>query len=123
MPVSMFFRRSNSPSGITSWCKDCYAAHERAKHVADPDRAKHRRRRYVYGLSRESSCAMELAQGFLCALCGDRPTKLYVDHDHASGRVRALVCHQCNVGLGFFKEDPVRLLKAVAYLKRHNPVR
>lgn len=73
---------------------------------------------------------MHVAQKGACAVCGDtvmpidkRTGKQYdlaIDHDHATGKVRELLCPGCNNGLGCFKDDPVRLQLALAYLNKHN---
>lgn len=60
-------------------------------------------------------------QGFTCALCPTeawetRDGVLHVDHDHETGKVRGLLCHHCNLGLGHFADDPDRLAAARTYL-------
>jgi len=63
------------------------------------------------------------AQGGRCAICG---TDQYnnrgpqIDHDHASGKVRAILCNACNGGLGLFKDNIDIMEAAVAYLKNAN---
>ena len=51
-----------------------------------------------------------------CPICGGEPTR--VDHDHATGHVRGILCHDCNSGLGFFKDNTGCLSAAIEYLKR-----
>lgn len=83
--------------------------------VAAQQRAYRFRRRY--GITVEKYDALLAEQGGGCAICHEVPKKvLRVDHDHGTGEVRGLLCHQCNVGLGFFKDDPERLRSAVEYL-------
>lgn len=59
-----------------------------------------------------------------CDICGTKTPLgqgecFKVDHDHKSGKLRGLLCNNCNCGLGHFKDDPVRLRKAIKYLKSH----
>lgn len=56
-----------------------------------------------------------------CEICAKRlPTAARcLDHDHATGKVRGLLCSGCNSGLGFFRDNPELLLAAVTYLEKH----
>lgn len=77
-----------------------------------------------YGLSVEQFNAMLQRQDGRCAICREKAlyvgTKqgLHVDHDHVSGSVRGLLCHHCNVAIGYLREDVNRAEAAVRYLKR-----
>lgn len=59
-----------------------------------------------------------------CYICRTHATSfvnsLAVDHCHSSGKVRKLLCHPCNAGLGLFRDSPELLIKAAEYLKEHN---
>jgi hypothetical protein len=80
-------------------------------------------RQYIYGLTPEQYGAMLAEQGNACAICrspewpgkGNRP---HVDHDHATGKVRGILCGRCNFGLGQFQDDPDLLRAAITYLTR-----
>jgi hypothetical protein len=80
-------------------------------------------RKYLYGMTDEQFAAMLDKQGGACAIChatewnGRHPVP-HVDHDHATGKVRGILCHSCNLGLGKFKDDPDLLRAAIAYLTR-----
>ena len=75
-----------------------------------------------YGLTVEQFEEMVVAQNGCCAICGTADERgLVVDHDHTDGRVRGLLCHACNVAIGFMKDDPERLLRAVQYLSNATP--
>lgn len=81
-------------------------------------------RQYLYGLTPEQYAEMLAEQEGRCAICrigtpGGRGG-WHVDHDHATGMVRGLLCHNCNLALGNFKDDVTRLRAAVAYLEAHS---
>lgn len=76
----------------------------------------------AYGITLRQRVALAEAQSHVCAACGDAvgvpyADALVVDHCHATGRVRGLLCGHCNLMLGHAKDDPARLLAGVKYLK------
>lgn len=76
--------------------------------------------RLKYDLSLEEFEAMNEAQDGKCAICGQPcpiHSRLSVDHDHETGRVRGLLCSSHNVGLGMFGDDPDLLIAAAEYLR------
>lgn len=86
----------------------------------NPERAAAHERKKKYGLTAEQFEAMKAAQDGRCAICGEIPEALEVDHCHASSKVRALLCGYCNRGLGQFRDNLAVLEQAVLYLKRHS---
>lgn len=79
-----------------------------------------------YGLSLAEYDELFAAQNGVCAICAcpetykaaksPHPKALSVDHDHTTATIRGLLCHRCNVGLGLFNDDILRLRAAIAYL-------
>lgn len=74
-----------------------------------------------YGVSLETYQQMVLAQGGRCAICQEPSAPLCVDHNHATKKVRALLCKSCNLMLGNAKEDQARLARAIEYLQTYEP--
>jgi hypothetical protein len=82
-----------------------------------------------YGITPEKYSEMWTEQKGLCAICGNEETtrhnrsnkvqKLAVDHCHTSGKVRGLLCQECNRGIGNFKDDIKSMQKAIEYLRKH----
>lgn len=71
-----------------------------------------------YGLTMDEVATMR-ARG--CAICGTvewmgRHSQAHIDHDHVTGVVRGVLCHECNTGLGKFRDDPDLLRRAADYL-------
>ena len=77
-----------------------------------------------YGLTLNEYNALRLEQDYKCAICGDHEEvvgkKMYVDHNHDTGKIRKLLCTKCNVGIGMLKDSAEVLLKAAQYLQEHN---
>lgn len=66
---------------------------------------------------------MFLLQKGRCAICNEHHLNLKqglcLDHDHETNKVRALLCHNCNRGLGSFKDSAEFIIKAYNYLIEH----
>jgi hypothetical protein len=84
-------------------------------------RESHYRRKY--GIEMSKYLTMVKLQKGRCLICKGKPQgktertkKLQVDHDHKTGRVRGLLCINCNRALGYFKDDPMRIKAAIHYL-------
>jgi hypothetical protein len=79
--------------------------------------------RRKYGISLAQREELVEQQDHRCSVCGTHESelekRLAVDHDHATGAVRALLCQSCNLGLGFFRDSPDLLEKAAEYVRHH----
>jgi hypothetical protein len=117
LPLERFVRTVQSKSGYSAYCKPCHNARGKAsKQKIGGARTYHLRRRY--GITAEEADLMLESQGGACAICRSAPAD-HVDHDHETGSVRALLCFNCNGGLGQFRDDPAVLRAAADYVEEH----
>lgn len=84
--------------------------------AANPRRALESRLRVNYGIALADYDALRALQDGRCAVCAAEKT-LVVDHDHATGKVRGLLCHGCNVGIGLLGDSASAVSRAVQYLE------
>lgn len=122
----------NKKDGLYCFCKPC-AADYRREYQRTPKARIDRRGQNLkkkYKIDESEFEAMLFTQKGVCAICGQKETviggrtadaelPLSVDHDHQTGEVRGLLCHQCNHGLGNFQDNMNLLLQAMAYLLRY----
>ena len=110
--VSEFSSHPNTKDRLQSQCRVCERARMRQKKT---------------GWSPEAFDAAWESQHGTCAICqvemtrGMGPGALAgcADHCHATGNTRAILCSNCNKGLGKFMDDPEALERAAAYLRHH----
>lgn len=117
-----------------NWCKKCryeYTKSNRHKHRERdktyskeyrkrfPEKAKLKDRRKnlkKYGLTPEDFDNMLRDQNDRCKICREEDIMFHVDHDHKTGKVRGLLCSNCNTGLGLFRDNVAYLENAINYL-------
>ncbi len=114
--------RKSQHKGTHPWCGKCQSAASTDWSRRHPEQTTLRQLRHKlkgYGLTIEQYEAMLTKQGGGCAICGAKRSgkrRLSVDHDHCTGRVRGVLCANCNRAIGLLGDDPTRLQKALAYL-------
>ena len=122
---------SSSTDGLNPQCRGCaanraagYAPKRRALYSEDLPKARAHHRKQKYGIDQVAFDAIIASQGGRCAICRepfptDRlPTRgeQHVDHDHATGKVRGILCGRCNTGIGLLGENIASLQRAQSYL-------
>lgn len=129
-----FTRRKLSSGrwGFQAYCRKC--DNERAREYRRNNLEKRKiveRKADIkkYGLTLEDLEKMLQDQDNKCAICGkevflhgssvDKNNIAHVDHNHATGEVRGLLCDKCNRGLGYFMDNTDYLLSAISYLKKN----
>lgn len=103
----------------------CCRSDQQNWRVANPELLTEGKRDYHlrknYGITLKEFESLLLAQGGVCACCSsDKQTGVgkdfYVDHDHTTGRIRGLLCHHCNAGIGMLGDTVEGVSMALAYL-------
>ena len=134
--IDSFYRDRRSKNTIKTECKICYGRRVRAYKEAHKDEVtagaawyykksgqRHRRHhlKKLYGLTESQYTEMKERQNGACAICGIISQKpLHIDHNHTTGKVRALLCTQCNSMLGYARDSVEMLRKGVEYLESYS---
>jgi len=121
--ISEFYTDKSKTGGRNYECKECTKA--RVKATRDPERARDRHYRRLYGISLADFNRMVLSQGSRCACCGSnepggKHNQWCVDHDHVTGQIRELLCKDCNIVLGLVEDSPEHLQRLLQYIVKHN---
>jgi hypothetical protein len=122
--ISEFYKDKQKSSGYRPDCKECniktstnWQKNNRDKHHGYEMKRK-------YGMKHTQYSEMLKAQNNKCAICNKEvsefKTRFHVDHNHTTGKIRELLCVNCNHGIGSFMEDKNLLEKAIKYLEKWN---
>lgn len=137
--LSEYHKDKRRPYGAAHKCKDCTNAYVRKRHAEHfaPGKARnHEHRRYhkayqlrrIYGITIDEYNAKLTEQGGKCAICSMEVTfsrdltAAHLDHCHATGKVRGILCVRCNQGIGFLQDRIDLLYKAIDYLKEYGEI-
>ena len=118
--ANKFGRKKTTRDGLQCWCKRCCSD-------ADKCRDRYYRARDLmrsYGMTIDEYDELHQKQGGVCAICGEKETyknqrgvtRLSVDHDHKTGKIRGLLCRGCNIFLGHLEKNGSLLPSAIDYL-------
>lgn len=137
--LTEFFKDKGHSTGHYSICKACKQAatykwreENRGKYndgaklwrKRHPRNIREWRIRRKFGLSHAQYDEMANRQGNKCAICEQGPVGgreyLSIDHCHKTGKVRELLCDNCNKGIGCLQDNPELFIRAAEYLKRHS---
>lgn len=87
------------------------------------DNAKNRKLKLSFGITLDDYNNLLKKQDYKCAICKTTEPlgkgNFHIDHCHKSEKIRGLLCHHCNVGLGHFKDNIDLLNIAIKYLGEH----
>lgn len=109
---SEFYKNKSTKSGFTSSCKICHSKSNKKTHYYT-----------TYGITIEEYNTMLKNQDNKCKICNSLKgaRNLHIDHCHETGKVRGLLCANCNTGIGNLKDNIELLEKAINYLKDNLP--
>lgn len=123
-PLDCFYKHKSTKDGYRSECKVCTVDVNRTWHKNNKERRYKKNRdttlRKSYCITSERYEEILKEQNNKCKICGveySSGKRFPVDHCHTTGKVRGILCSNCNTGLGMFKDNPKYLDFAIKYLK------
>jgi hypothetical protein len=126
-----YYKCTASKDGKGYRCKECDNLARKSWTINNSERAayssRNRALKWKYGIDIPTYDRMLATQKHCCAICGDKENKVgglhnsfSVDHDHTTGKVRGLLCNQCNRGLGMLGDNIKSIMNVVKYLENNN---
>lgn len=120
--LDLFQKDVSKKDKVRTECKECTAANRKKRYSPVVNRKNNMQKNFGKGIL-ETYQHLFCLQGGVCAICkspeNGRYAHLSVDHDHDTGKIRGLLCNNCNRGIGLLKDDPKILEQAKKYLETH----
>ena len=126
-PLTRQFFKNNGSGRFKYQCRECYAAwrktHRENPTIRAKDRAysrdnAQRLRLEKYAIEKAEYDDLYAKQKGACAICREPLKKKHcIDHDHTTGKVRGLLCYNCNITIGRFNDDAERMMRAAGYVR------
>jgi hypothetical protein len=122
-PLINFGVKKSNKGGLKYTCKKCISTNRKKDYQKTSEKERWAKLKREFGITREEYVDMLNNQNGNCAICNNPESfngkkRLAVDHDHKTGRIRGLLCSNCNLGLGLFKDDKKALNSAITYLTK-----
>lgn len=108
-PLDAFSKRAKSKDGRQAWCKACV---KQRRKEANPNQQRAWKLKHLYGISVEQWDQLLIAQAGRCNICKEPMMNPHLDHSHASGEVRGLLCLRCNTMLGHVERFGMKCIEA-----------
>lgn len=124
-----FYKDKRGINGLTRRCKRCWSSksyYSRTRSAESIEKAYWRVTKNKYGITKEDFYSIADKQNNKCKICKQETNthkRLVIDHNHKTGRVRGLLCGQCNAALGLLRDDIKILQEAINYLSCEGGVR
>ena len=112
------------PDGRHYYCKECQKERARAYRTANIEvcrarvrlASKQHRRRWTYGITNDEYDLMLKKQKGMCPICVKPMKRPSIDHCHATGVFRGILCRHCNSSLSVFEHDTEAVFRLIDYL-------
>lgn len=121
-PASSFVKCNKNKTGYRKYCKSCHNIKAKEYREKNPDKVKDQKLRQTLGVTLSQKRMLVAKQKNKCPICKinlDKAKYAPVDHCHTTGKIRAVLCHNCNIGIGHLKDSLVNLFMAAVYLIKH----